>query len=113
MEWNHGQKKPGARLQNVLVHYHAILSFVEGRWVSRWSEPGLGDFYIEHLLFHEIGHHVDWYNRHWSKANSRILEEAANQYAFSMTTRRSITYKAEVMDSNLPSAPQPSSNDTH
>jgi len=46
-------------------------------------------------LFHEIGHHLDWYARHWSKANSSILEEAADQYAFSKTTKRSMTYRAE------------------
>lgn len=113
MEWNHGQKKPSVRLRKILERYHAALSFGDDRWVSRWTEQGLRHFYIEHLLFHEIGHHVDWYNRHWSKANRRILEEAADQYAFSMTTTRSITYKAEGMDANLPIANQPPSNTTH
>ena len=38
-------------------------------------------FYLEHLLLHEVGHHVDWYNRHWSKANVRSTESAADAHA--------------------------------
>lgn len=43
--------------------------------------PDLRRFYIEHLLYHEVGHHVDWYRRYWSRANLRQVEEAADQYA--------------------------------
>lgn len=95
LEWSHGNKKPSASLLKVLNRYGAVLAFRENGWVSAWTQPGLKNFYIEYLLFHEIGHHVDWYSRHWSKANHRKLEDAADQYAFSRTTRRSITYKAE------------------
>lgn len=95
LEWCHGYKKPPAAMRRVLDRYDAELMIRDGEWVSRWEESRLKDFYLEHLLFHEIGHHVDRYSRHWSKANRRILEEAADQYAFSKTTKRSITYKAE------------------
>ncbi len=94
-EWHHGPKKPAAPRCRILERYGAELSDRGGEWISKWEESGLKDFYIEHLLFHEIGHHVDWYSRAWSKANRRSLEEAADQYAFSMTTKRSITYKAK------------------
>lgn len=93
LEWGHGQKKPAAALLKVLDRYGAELEFREGWWISVWTEPALKDFYIEYLFFHEIGHHVDWYSRHWSKANNRTLEDAADQYAFSRTTKRSITYR--------------------
>jgi hypothetical protein len=95
LEWGHGDKKPPAALRRVLERYGAELAIRDGEWISRWEEPALKNFYVEHLLFHEIGHHVDWYSRHWSKANRRTLEEAADQYAFGKTTKRSITYKAE------------------
>ena len=29
------------------------------------------NFYIQHLLYHVVGHHVDWYFRHWSRAVQR------------------------------------------
>ncbi len=53
-----------------------------------YIEPGLEQlrrFYVQSLLFHEIGHHVDWYNRHWSAANNKKREEFADQYAMQMT----------------------------
>lgn len=34
-----------------------------------------------YLLYQEIGHHVDWYYRHWSKANLKQVEDFADQYA--------------------------------
>ncbi len=101
-EWIHGDKMPSATISRILGRYGANISFRSGEWVSRWTEPTLKNFYIEYLLFHEIGHHVDWYSRHWSKANRRKLEEAADQYAFGKTTKRSIIYKAEQ-----PGAAQP------
>ena len=93
--WHHGNKKPSAGLQRTIEQYGAILSAAQGEWSSMWDESSLKDFYIEYLLFHEIGHHVDWHERHWSKANRSVLEDAANEYAFGRTTKRSITYGAE------------------
>ena len=95
LEWNHGNKKPASALCRVMDRYCAELTFRGGEWISIWTEARLKDFYIEYLLYHQIGHHVDWYARNWSKANHSTVEEAADQYAFSKTTKRSITYKAE------------------
>jgi hypothetical protein len=95
LEWCHGEKKPSAALRRVLERYGAELTTRDGEWISKWKLPALKNFYVEYLFFHEIGHHVDRYLRHWSKANRRTLEESADQYAFSKTTKRSITYRAE------------------
>lgn len=38
-----------------------------------------------HVLYHEVGHHVDWYGRHFSKANRLQVEEFADQYAMRFT----------------------------
>jgi len=101
LEWQHGSKKPSPSLRRVLERYDAMLSNRADGWVSRWDEAQLKNFYVEYLLYHEIGHHVDWYHRHWSKANRRELEEAANQYAFCKTTRRSICYNAVSREERL------------
>lgn len=50
-----------------------------------------------HLFYHEVGHHVDRYFRHWSKANHSVIEEVANQYAFSKTTKLSITFRDDQL----------------
>jgi hypothetical protein len=95
LEWYHGHKKPTAPMCRLFDRYGSELVARGGEWISKWEESSLKDFYIEYLLFHEIGHHVDRYSRTWSKANHRSLEEAADQYAFSKTTKRSITYRAK------------------
>ncbi len=51
-----------------------------GRWCLRWTLESLREFTI-FLLLHEVGHHVDWYTRHWSKANRKQVEEFAERYA--------------------------------
>jgi hypothetical protein len=33
------------------------------RWVCRWSADDLLRFILEHVLIHEVGHHVDWRER--------------------------------------------------
>lgn len=98
-QWNHGPKKPSVRLQAVLSSYGAELSHREGSWISQWENESLKNMYVEYLLLHEIGHHVDWYARHWSKANKREAEEAADQYAYSKTTNRSVFYRATQITS--------------
>jgi len=90
----HGPKKPSNKWLDVIKRYDAELSFIDNQWVSAWDELRLKDYYVEQLLYHEIGHHLDWYARHWSKGNKKIIEEVANQYAYSKTTSRTLTYKS-------------------
>ncbi|MEO1229831.1 MAG: hypothetical protein AAFZ18_13065 [Myxococcota bacterium] len=52
-------------------------------WYGEFSDVALRRFYLEYLLFHEIGHHLDGQRRHWSRAHRRACEEAADQYALS------------------------------
>lgn len=93
MEWWHGTRMPGLKQQRTLEQYGARLHHRVDGWVSSWTLTGLKNFYIEHLFYHEVGHHVDRYFRHSSKANHSVIEEVANQYAFSKTTKRSITFR--------------------
>ncbi|VAW95818.1 hypothetical protein MNBD_GAMMA21-1555 [hydrothermal vent metagenome] len=81
MVQNFGQKKPSQRMTNEYSKYHSIVKKVEGNWQCKWQLTHLRKFYIASLLYHEVGHHIDWYNRHWSKSNSKQLEDYADQYA--------------------------------
>lgn len=100
MEWDHGRRLPTERWQKVLGQYRAKLLRHGDSWISRWSEVGLKNFYVEQLLFHEVGHLADWPRRHWSKANHKVVEEAADQYAFAKTAKRSITFKPTPLASH-------------
>ena len=76
-----GSTRPSGR---VLAHYSrwtSDLRSVRGVWQLRWQLEALRDFYLAYLLVHEVGHNVDWFRTHWSKANSRSREEAATGYA--------------------------------
>jgi hypothetical protein len=62
-------------------------------WFLEWTLPALKDFYVEALLFHEIGHNVEHYQRFWTVASHRLSEEFADQYAYEYTSKRRIKYR--------------------
>lgn len=76
-----GRDKPTAATVSAYARFGASVLYEGGCWYIHLSMPQLRRFYIEHLFCHEVGHHVDWYHRHWSKANSRQVEAFADQYA--------------------------------
>lgn len=80
-----GSKKPSARKIKELSKWCKNLSNFQGRWCLQWDAGALREYYINNLLYHEVGHHVDWYNRHWSAANNKKLESFADQYAIQKT----------------------------
>ena len=80
-----GNKKPSRRRMNELGKWCSDISIKNGVWSAKWSLNELRGYYINSLLYHEVGHHIDWYYRQWSKANSKKLEEFADQYAMQKT----------------------------
>mgnify|MGYP000067038661 FL=1 len=85
MIMNLGSKKPSARKLKELGEWCSDIKKADGSWVLRWNLPALRKYYINNLLYHEVGHHVDWYNRYWTMANARQAEEFADQYAIQKT----------------------------
>lgn len=83
--WSRDRKRTFGRVSDqALLNEMRRLGFAvtksKGLWSVSATEEQLQLFYIQ-VLFHEVGHHIDWYNRHWSAANGKNTEEAANQYA--------------------------------
>ncbi len=76
-----GEKKPSKRKLREYAAWDPELIKDGGEWSLRWNEAQLRLFYLQHLLLHEVGHHVDYFTRHWSKANRKQVEEFADQYA--------------------------------
>ena len=85
MKMRHGTTRPPNRFINELGKFGAVVRLEDGQWTFQWTPTGLRRFYVESLIFHEIGHHVDQYNRRWSPANRRALESAADEYAMQRT----------------------------
>ena len=76
-----GRAKPSLRQIKEYQRFNAKLIKEKGKWYVYLDGENLKKFYIECLFLHEVGHHIDWYYRHWSKANRRKREEYADQYA--------------------------------
>ena len=76
-----GKKSPKGPFANSLRKYAGSPILDSQGWYYQFTHDGLRRYYLEQLLLHELGHHVDWYRRHWSKANGRGVEAAANNYA--------------------------------
>jgi hypothetical protein len=86
------KKRPTDRKLQQYAKYTTDLIETSAGWFLVWTLPAIKDFYVEMLLYHEIGHHLDWYRRHWTAANQSQAEEYANQYAFNRTSKRKFTY---------------------
>ncbi len=78
-------RKISNSLLNEFSRYGAEVIKKKGGSTIQWTMSALRRFYIQGLIFHEIGHHLDRRQRLWSKANQLAVEEFADQYAFHRT----------------------------
>lgn len=79
------KQKPSQKFASEISRLEIELHRMKSGFFIKPTLEQLRRFYIQSLLFHEIGHHVDWYNRHWTDANLKQTEEFADQYAMQMT----------------------------
>jgi len=79
------KEKPRGAFCNKMSRYAGEPQRDDRGWFFQFEASELRRYYLEQLLLHEVGHHVDWYSRHWSKANTRAIESAADSYAVEWT----------------------------
>ena len=77
-----GRDRPDSKTAASYARFEAPPFRHRGWWYVEISLENLRLFYVQHLLYHEVGHHIDWYFRHWTPANLKACEEFADQYAF-------------------------------
>ncbi|MEO0441252.1 MAG: hypothetical protein AAF067_10280 [Pseudomonadota bacterium] len=92
MKLSYGTTRPSNKLINEAEGFGAEILKEGNDWISRWDLEGLRKFYIQGILFHEVGHHVDSYYRHFSQANAKQVEEFADQYAIARTATATHVY---------------------
>ena len=80
-----GNKKPSTRLLKEYNEWTTDVVQVKNQWYFRWELAPLRHFYIQYLLYNKVGYHVNWYREHWSKANRKMVNEFASQYAIQKT----------------------------
>ena len=77
-----GQIKPTTRQLNFYKDYCKDLQHDKNGWYLQWTKDNYKKYFLEKLLLREIGHCVDYiYQRHWSKANTKMTDSFANNYA--------------------------------
>ena len=90
--WRHDRRLPwrgAVPTEREIRHWQrfgAVFAQDADGWFAEFPLAGLQRLFV-HLLCHEVGHHVDWYRRHWSPPSLARCEEAAEQYAFRFTAR--------------------------
>lgn len=107
MQLRFGVKKPSRRRLREFSRWGAELAQDDAGWSLRWTEDQLRAFYVEGLLLHELGHHLDYYRRRWSKANVRRCEEFANQFAVEWSAAGTVTHHGEQEEAQTNRALQP------
>lgn len=80
---NYGTKRPNNPHVNEVTRFGGVMKKEGMNWISSWSENAAQKFF-SHILFHEVGHHVDQCFR--SIANYKEAEEFAEQYAMEKTS---------------------------
>ena len=77
-----GQTKPTSKQLSFYKQYCNDLQHDKNGWYLQFTNESYKRYYLEKLLLHEIGHCVDYiYERHWSKANNKQVEDFADNYA--------------------------------
>lgn len=79
------ERKPIKRTLNYYSAWTNDLLFDEEKsaWYLKWTENAISDYYLNSLLLHEIGHHVDAFP---SKADRKKYEDFADDYAVTWRT---------------------------
>ncbi len=76
-----GASKPNQKLLRPFESLNAEVFELDHQWFARFTESAIRQYCIQYLLLQMFAYHIDWYNRHWSKANRKQAEDFANQYA--------------------------------
>ena len=79
-----GARKPSRRDLNLYSKWSEELGFDEKKkiWFLQWQSEQIRDYYLEFLLFHEIGHFVESSSESfWSRAKGIKRENYADNFA--------------------------------
>lgn len=76
-----GPTKPAKAILHSFAPWTTDLRKVDGEWCLKWGADALERYCLDHLIAHEVGHHLDQYAHGWTPANRRQTEARADSYA--------------------------------
>ena len=84
LKMHFGETKPSAktlRFYSKWTGEQQPLRNSAGSWYLPWSEATIKDYYLSHLLLHEVGHFVDRYSNRFRSKASKKSEDFAESFA--------------------------------
>ncbi len=94
LKMNFGHKKPSQKKLKEYAPYTTDLQHDKSGWHLKWTEDKVKKYYLENLLLHEIGHHLEsYYQRFWSVTHKTKAENFANNYAVYWSNRMTESFE--------------------
>ena len=91
LKMHFGTKKPNRRQLRFYSKWtgdQAASCNKSGEWFLQWSEAAIKDYYLNHLLLHEVGHFLDRHSeRFHSKTSVKKVEDFADAFAIKWNLR--------------------------
>ncbi|MEO1514093.1 MAG: hypothetical protein AAFV95_03745 [Bacteroidota bacterium] len=81
-----GKRKPTAKILRWYQEYCTDLREEKDNWYLQWNEKDIKEYYLNGLLLHEIGHHVDKVYK-YGQASQAKAEKWADAYSFYWANR--------------------------
>jgi hypothetical protein len=79
-----GRRKPNGKASKEYQRFDGRVFQERGWWYVEFTPEGLRR-YMVHVLYYEVGAHVDLYSNQWSKASRKADVERSDQYAMSFS----------------------------
>jgi hypothetical protein len=90
LKMHFGVKKPSTKQTRFYSKWTDELVFCKesGRWYLQWDVAAIKDYYLQHLILHEVGHFIDRYSRRFrTKTSAKQAEDFADSFAIMWNQR--------------------------
>jgi len=89
-----GKRKPSKKRLKLYAPFTTDLKEDKQGWFLLWTKSSIKNYFLNSLLLHEVGHHLDsYYQRYWSSSYTRKAENFANNYAISWSNSKAEVYE--------------------
>lgn len=59
LRWRYGRRKPNPAECQERIEFGAYWQKIDDQWFLRWDRDSLKQYFLDHILLHEIGHSLD------------------------------------------------------
>ena len=88
-----GSRKPTSKMLRSFEPWCSDLVRRNGEWCLHWTQEAVREFYLDKLLFNQVGYHIDFYRHRWTDANRKQTDQFAANYAVVWSQRLKSVYE--------------------